>query len=625
MREYSTPRATPTPRTGSLTDDLLTNAEQAPSAVALLRRTGPTGPGGGWEQVSTVALRDEVAAVARGLLALGVEAGDRVLLVARTRWEWTVVDYALWWVGAVSVPLYDSVAVDQLARVLADAPVVAAVVGDAAVAARLRDAAAATPPRHTWVLDDGGLETLVAAGTGPDAPAEEAVTARRDAVRPDDLATLLFTSGTTGRPRGCELTHGHLMAGAQACLDGLPELYRATEPTADPAAGDAGHSPADDTVDDGPSTLLFLPLAHVLARSVQVACVRARVRIAHGSDLRRLTDDLQQVRPTFVLAVPRVLEQLFNTVSLHAAADGRGRVFERATDTAIAWSRARDRGRVPTRLRLRHAAYQRLLRTRLHEALGGRCRHAVCGGAPLGERLGHFYRGIGISVLEGYGLTETAGAVTVNQPGATRIGTVGRPLPGTGVRISDEGELLVRGPQVFRGYHDLPGLTAEVLTPDGWLHTGDVGEVDDEGFVRVTGRQREIFVTAGGKSVAPAVLEDRVRAHALVSQCLVVGDGRPYVGALVTLDPDAVALWAERHGAPRDAVRLTTHPALLAEVQAGVDEANLAVSKAESIKRFRVLPRDWTEEDGDLTPSLKLRRSVVLRRHRDAIESLYDA
>ncbi|GAA0985897.1 Long-chain-fatty-acid--CoA ligase FadD15 [Nocardioides aquaticus] len=609
MREYSTPRTTPAPLTGSLTDDLLTNADQAPTAVALLRRT--TASDGTWDEVTTTALRDEVAAVARGLLAAGVHAGDRVLIAARTRWEWTVVDYALWWVGAISVPLYDSVSVDQLARVLADAPVVAAVVGDTAVADRLREAAGTGVPRHTWVLDDGGLDALVTAGRGPDAPDDEALEARRAAVGPDDLATLLFTSGTTGRPRGCELTHGQLMAGAQACLDGLPELYRTPDP--------------DDEDDDGPSTLLFLPLAHVLARSVQVACVRARVRIAHGSDLRRLTDDLQQVRPTFVLAVPRVLEQLFNTVSLRAAADGRGRVFEKAADTAIAWSRARERGRVPARLRARHAAYQRLVRTRLHEALGGRCRHAVCGGAPLGERLGHFYRGIGISVLEGYGLTETAGAVTVNQPDATRIGTVGRPLPGAGVRISDEGELLVRGPQVFRGYHGLPGLTAEVLTADGWLHTGDVGEVDDEGFVRVTGRQREIFVTAGGKNVAPAVLEDKVRAHPLVSQCLVVGDGRPYVGALVTLDPDAVALWAERHGTSKDPAKLVSHPALLADVQAGVDEANLAVSKAESVKRFRVLPRDWTEEDGDLTPSLKLRRSVVLRRHRDAIESLYEA
>ncbi len=610
MREYSTPRTTPAPLTGSLTDDLLANAAEAPTGVAMLRRAAPDAA---WEEVTSTALRDEVVAVARGLVAAGVGAGDRVLLAARTRWEWTVVDYALWWVGAVSVPVYDSVAVEQLARVLADAPVVAAVVGDADVADRLREATAGTGvavPRHTWVLDDGGLDALHLAGRGPGAPTDLALEEARAAVGPDDLATLLFTAGTTGRPRGCELTHGNLMAGAQACLDGLPELYRSADP---------GHE------DDGPSTLLFHPLAHVHARSVQVACVRARVRIAHGSDLRRLTDDLQQVRPTFVLAVPRVLEQLFNTVSLRAAADGRGRIFERAADTAIAWSRARDRGRVPARLRARHAAYQRLVRTRLHEALGGRCRHAVCGGAPLGERLGHFYRGIGISVLEGYGLTETSGAVTVNQPDATRIGTVGRPLPGTGVRISDAGELLVRGPQVFRGYHDLPDVTAEVLGADGWLHTGDVGEVDDEGFVRVTGRRREIFVTAGGKNVAPAVLEDKVRAHPLVSQCLVVGDGRPYVGALVTLDPDAVALWAERLGAPRDPARLTDHPALLAEVQAGVDEANVAVSKAESIRRFRVLPRDWTEEDGELTPSLKLRRSVVLRRHRDAIEGLYDA
>ncbi len=361
----------------------------------------------------------------------------------------------------------------------------------------------------------------------------------------------------------------------------------------------------------------------MLARIIQVGCIRSATRLTHSPDITRLPDDLRAVRPTFVLAVPRVFEKLFNTASQRATADGRGRLFERATDTAIAWSRAQDAGRVPLALRARHAAYSRVVYARLREALGGSCRYAVSGGAPLGERLGHFYRGIGVTVLEGYGLTESTGAVTVNLPDALKIGTVGRPLPGTAVRVADDGELLFRGGQVFAGYRGDPTATAEVVEPDGWMHTGDVGEVDDEGFVRITGRKKEILVTAGGKNVAPAALEDEVRAHPLVSQCLVVGDGRPFVAALVTLDREALPAWAEAHGTSADPADLTTDPALLAEVQRAVDQANRAVSKAESIRKVRVLAHDWTEEGGELTPSLKLRRSVVVHRCREQIADLY--
>jgi long-chain acyl-CoA synthetase len=396
------------------------------------------------------------------------------------------------------------------------------------------------------------------------------------------------------------LTHGNFMFELAVAVDELEELFTA----------------------DG-STLLFLPLAHVLARIVQVGCVRSRTRLAHSASVTTLIPDLGDYRPTFVLAVPRVFEKMFNTASQRATADGRGRLFDRAAETAIAWSRGLDRGGPSLAVRARHAAFSRLVYGRLRESLGGECRYAVSGGAPLGDRLGHFYRGIGLTVLEGYGLTETTAAITVNTPDAHKVGTVGRPLPGTSIRVADDGELLCRGGQVFAGYWNDEESTREVLERDGWLHTGDVGEVDDEGFVRVTGRKREILVTAGGKNVAPAVLEDRLRAHPLISQCLVVGDGQPFIAALMTLDREAATQWAEAHGKSRRLADLADDADLRAEVGAAVDDANQAVSRAESIRKFTILGRDWTEEGGQLTPSLKLKRRVVMRECRDEIADLY--
>jgi long-chain acyl-CoA synthetase len=361
----------------------------------------------------------------------------------------------------------------------------------------------------------------------------------------------------------------------------------------------------------------------VFARIVQVGCVMSRTRLGHSPDIKNLLPDLQSFRPTFVLAVPRVFEKVFNTASQKAAAEGRGTVFDRAAETAIAWSRAQDRGRVPLRVRAEHAVFSRLVYGKLLAALGGSCTFAVSGGAPLGERLGHFYRGVGLTILEGYGLTETTAALTVNLPGAHKIGTVGRPLPGTAVRVADDGELLFRGGQVFAGYWDNETATAETLERDGWFHSGDVGEVDDEGFVRITGRKKEILVTAGGKNVAPAVLEDRVRAHVLVDQCLVVGDGQPFIGALVTLDREALAVWAEGRGLSGSAEDLLDHADVRAAVEEAVEDANRAVSKAESIRKFAVIAEEWTEEGGQLTPSLKLKRSVVMRESRAHVEALY--
>ena len=398
------------------------------------------------------------------------------------------------------------------------------------------------------------------------------------------------------------LTHGNFMHELSAAVEELDELF---------AGEDA-------------STLLFLPLAHVFARVIQVGAVRQRVLLGYSPDIRRLTADLETFRPTFLLAVPRVFEKLFNSASQKAAADGRGRLFDRAAVTAIAYSRALDGGRPGRVLRTRHALFERLVYSRLRAALGGRCAYAVSGGAPLGERLGHFYRGIGVTVLEGYGLTETTAAVTVNVPDALKIGTVGRPLGGTTVQVADDGELLVRGGQVQSGYWQDSVATGESLD-GGWLRTGDLGEIDDEGFVRVTGRKKEILVTAGGKNVAPAGLEDQVRAHPLVSQCLVVGDGQPFIAALVTLDPDAVGPWAEAHGKSADVRELVDDPDLRAEVQSAVDEANRTVSQAESIRRFSVLPVDWTEESGLLTPSLKLKRALVMHEFRREVADLYES
>ena len=383
-----------------------------------------------------------------------------------------------------------------------------------------------TELQHVWSIEDNAVDVLSRLGSDI---ADDLLEQRRTTATPLDLATLIYTSGTTGKPKGCMLTHGNFMFELGVAVDELGDLF--------------------DT--DDASTLLFLPLAHVFARIIQVGCVKSRARMGHSADIKNLVADLGEFQPTFILAVPRVFEKVFNTASQRATADGRGKVFDRAADVAIAWSRAQDGKRVPVRLRAQHALFDRLVYGKLRQALGGSCGYAISGGAPLGERLGHFYRGIGLVVLEGYGLTETTAALSANLPDATKIGTVGRPLPGTGVRVADDGELLFRGGQVFAGYWDNESATNEALDRDGWFHTGDVGEVDDEGFVRITGRKKEILVTAGGKNVAPAVLEDRLRAHALVDQCLVVGDGQPFIGALVTIDRETYAPWAEQHDKPR--------------------------------------------------------------------------
>ncbi len=592
MREYSTTLTVDLP-TGNLTDDVIVNGQKHTDEVVFSRRAGST-----WTDVTAGTFLADVKAVAKGLVAAGVEPGDRVAVMSRTRYEWTLVDYAIWFAGAATVPIYETSSTEQVEWILADSGARAVIAETPEHISRVNACRERlTELHHAWSIDGGAVDLLGRLGADI---SEADLEARRTTSGPDSLATLIYTSGTTGRPKGCMLTHANFGIETIAVSDELEELLQ-----------------------QGASTLLFLPLAHVFARVIQVVCVRNRVRLGHSSDIKNLLADLGAFGPTFILAVPRVFEKVFNTASQRASADGKGKIFARAAEVAIGFSRGLEAGRTPVSVRLQHRIFDRLVYARLRSALGGSCRYAVSGGAPLGERLGHFYRGVGVNVLEGYGLTETTAALTVNLPDAQKVGTVGRPVQGTSVRVAEDGELLFRGGQVFTGYWRNESATAEATEADGWFHTGDVGEVDEEGFVRITGRKKEILVTAGGKNVAPAVLEDRLRASALVDQCIVVGDGQPFIAALVTIDPDVLPGWAKQHGKRGSLTDLVDDPDLRAEVEAAVEEANTAVSRAEAIRKFAILPGQWTEEGGQLTPSLKLKRNVVLRQCHEDVEALY--
>ncbi|CAN5247290.1 long-chain fatty acid--CoA ligase [soil metagenome] len=450
-----------------------------------------------------------------------------------------------------------------------------------------------------WQIEAGGVEEVSAAGA--DVP-DSAVDERRAGTKGDSLATIIYTSGTTGRPKGCELTHSNIYFDISNAIPGLSDLFNKQG-----------------------STLLFLPLAHVFARLIQCGAVQTGTRLGHTADVKNLLGDLAAFQPTFILSVPRVFEKVYNASKQKAHAAGKGKIFNTAEDTAIAYSQALDSGGAGMLLKAKHGVFDKLVYSKLRAALGGRCHSAVSGGAPLGARLGHFYRGIGLTVYEGYGLTETSAASTVNLATALRIGTVGKPLPGMAVRIADDGEVLIKGPHVFGGYWKNEAATKEVFSDDGWFHSGDIGELDSDGFLKITGRKKEIIVTASGKNVAPAVLEDRLRAHPLISQCMVVGDQQPFIACLITIDPEAFPAWKEQHGKPAEATvaDLREDPEMQGEIQSAVDEANKAVSGAESIRKFRILDQDFTEEGGELTPTLKLKRAVVLDQHGAEVDALY--
>ncbi len=587
-----------TPR--HLVEVLHRSVERDPQHVLFGRREGDS-----WHDVTAGEFRREVDSLAKGFIASGVGVGDRVGIMSKTRYEWTLCDFALWSIAAIPVPIYETSSVDQVEWILADAQAVGCIVETKAHTWRLQVVRDRVPGvKHLWQIESSeevsGIAQLVEAGRGvPDAE----LASRQSVLAENVIATLIYTSGTTGRPKGCMLTHGNFVAECSSALRTLPELFEVPDA----------------------ATLLFLPLAHVFGRMIQVAVVMKGVKLSH-SDPGRLVKDLAVVRPTFVLSVPQVFEKIYETARRKATADGRRAIFDKAADTAIAYSRAMDDGRPGPLLAVRHAVFDKLVYTKLRAAFGGNVDLAISGGAPLGARLGHFFRGIGVTVLEGYGLTETTAAACVNTVEGQRIGTVGRPLDGFEVRVADGGEVLLRGGHVFGGYWRDDQATGSSLDAEGWLHTGDLGQLDDDGYLTITGRLKEIIVTAGGKNVAPAALEDVVRAHPLVAQAMVVGDQRSFVSALVTLDQDGLDQWMDDQGRARQPIAEVTHDEQVrAAVQGAVDTANATVSGAEQIRRFEILKGAWTEDSGHLTPTMKLKRTKVLQDFAREVDALYAA
>jgi long-chain acyl-CoA synthetase len=597
MREKAEPaRYIPAPEE-TLTDDLFANARDHGPETGYSRLVDDR-----WVPVTHTELATQVTDAGAGLMGWGLVPGDRVAIMAGTSFEWMVCDFAIWTAGGVTVPIYETSSPEQVEWILRDSGAVGVFAANADVAATVESVRGTLPDLRTvWTWDAEGLEELERSGRGIDSSEVEA---RRTSHTSDALATIIYTSGTTGRPKGCAITHANLLCQIHnvAAATNITELV----------------------FNDRSTTLLFIPVAHILARSIQLTAVHSRVHLAHSNDAKKAASLLVDVKPSVILAVPYIFERIYNTAKHKAAAEGKGWIFDLATTTATDFSESMDQGGPSLLLRLRHKVFDRLVYSKLRAALGGRVDYIVSGGAPLGERLGHFFRGIGINPLEGYGLTETCAGVTLNLPGQQRIGTVGRPLPGCAVRIAEDGEVLLKGGVVFNGYWHNDDATREAFDDDGWFRSGDLGSLDDDGYLTVTGRKKDLIVTAGGKNVAPAVLEDRLRAHWLVSQCLVVGDRRPYVAALLTIDAETLPQWLAEHGHAEARVdHIRENPDLLAELQSAVDDANKAVSQAEAIKRFAVLPQDFTVDTGLLTPTLKVKRALVTERYAAEIDGLY--
>ena len=597
MLEFGIPALIEIPEDAGLADAVHSRAAANPDDVMLRRRSAD----GQWQDVTAGQFSAQVSALAKGLIAAGIEPGDRVALMSATRYEWTLADYAIWSAGAVTVPVYETSSAEQVEWILSDSGARAAIAETdkhAEIISGLKDRL--PDLGQLWRIT--GLDEVAAAGASL---TDDQLREHRVRRKASDLATIVYTSGTTGRPKGCELTHRNLLSATRNAVHGaIPELF--------------------ETAGDG--TLLFMPLAHVFARIIEIGCVESGAILGHWEDTATVADGLREFQPTFLLAVPRVFEKVYNTAQQQASASpAKSKIFAAAVRAAVDYSEALGAGRPSLGLRLRHALFDHLVYGKLRAAVGGRVKYAVSGGAPLGERLGHFFRGAGITVLEGYGMTETSAAATVNKPRRNKVGTVGQPLPGVSARIADDGEILLRGGIIFARYWQNDAATSQALDADGWLHTGDLGSLDDEGFLRVTGRKKELIVTAGGKNVAPAVLEDRLRAHPLISQCMVVGDNKPFIACLITLDPEALDHWKQQHGKPAEATPadLANDPDLLAEIQAAVDDANKAVSRAESIRKFTILPVDFTTENDYITPSLKVKRALVARDFAAEIEALY--
>jgi long-chain acyl-CoA synthetase len=540
-----------------------------------------------------------IRAAAKGVIASGVAPGDRVALMSATRLEWTITDYAIIAAGAVTVPIYETSSADQVEWILSDSEAVLALFETPAMAALYTKVAESLPNcREALVIDEGGLDELVRRGADL---ADADLDGRIADITVDQLATIIYTSGTTGRPKGCLLTHGNLRANVSQSVDAIRSF-----------------------IGDDDSTLLFLPLAHVLAKIIALVCLESGIKVCYATDSKHLIEEMPMAQPTVLVSVPRVFEKVYNGASHKAASEGKGTIFNKAADVAIEWSRMNASLTRHPLVNAEHAVFDKLVYGKIRKAFGGRLRYAVSGGGPLGERLTHFFNGVGVKILEGYGLTETSPTLTANHPDAWKPGTVGRPVAGTSIRIAEDGEIWAKGPQVFQGYWHNEDATAEVLDADGWFRTGDIGELDDEGYLRITGRAKDLIVTAAGKNVAPAPLEDRLRAHPLISQAVVVGDRRPFVAALLALDEEALAVWAGEHGHPgATAADLADDSELRAELQRAVDDANQSVSRAESIRSFAVLPRDLTIDAAEITPTLKVRRANVEKCYADMIDGLY--
>jgi len=594
MNEISIPPLVPAATAGNLTNLIAERAWFEPERIIMSRPLGE-----GWQPVTAREVEEEIRATAKGLIASGVQIGDRVAIMARTRYEWTILDFATWFAGGVVVPIYDTSSAEQIDWILNDSHSVAIIVETPALA-ELVKTVQPSHTRHMWTMTEDVLTVLREAGKHI---GDDEIDRRRNAITPASLATLIYTSGTTGKPKGVQLSHANFLSECGNVVQGASELF----------------------LKPGGSTLLFLPIAHVFGRMVQIGSISAGLHMAHCSDpVGRLPMDLASFKPTFVLAVPRIFEKIYNGAEAKAEAAGKGDIFRKAAAVAIAYSEALDKKKVSPILKLKHGLFDKLVYSKIRAGMGGRVEAAISGGAPLGVRLGHFYRGAGVTVLEGYGLTETTAGATLNLIGAQRVGSVGRPIPGTSVKIAEDGEVLLRGPIVMDGYWQNQAANDEVFDSERWFKSGDLGKLDEDGFLYIVGRKKELIVTAGGKNVAPAVLEDRLRAHPLVSQCMVVGDNQPFIAALVTLDPDALKAWVANHKKDGASIGdLVNDPDLIAVVQTAVDEANKAVSKAESIRKFTLLSTDFTIAGGHLTAKLSVKRHVVAKEFAKEIDALF--
>jgi long-chain acyl-CoA synthetase len=593
MNEVTNPAIIPAATAGNLTNLISERAWFEPERITMSRPLGD-----GWQPLTARQVEEEIRATAKGLVAAGIQIGDRVAIMARTRYEWTILDFAIWYAGGCVVPIYETSSAEQVDWILNDSASVGLIV-ETPTHRELVTSVLPSHTKHVWVMTEDVLATLRSAGKEV---SDDEIERRRNALVPETLATLIYTSGTTGRPKGVQLTHGNFLSECGNVVEGASDLF----------------------LKPGGSTLLFLPVAHVFGRMVEIGAIHAGLHLAHCSDpVGRLQPDLASFKPSFVLAVPRIFEKIYNGAEAKADAAGKGKIFRKAAEVAIAYSESKDKRGFNPLLTLKHALFDKLVYSKIRAAMGGAVEAAISGGAPLGARLGHFYRGAGITILEGYGLTETTAGATLNLTKNIRVGSVGRPIPGTTIKIADDGEVLIKGPIVMRGYWQNDSANQEVF--DGqWFKSGDLGRLDDEGFLYITGRKKELIVTAGGKNVAPAVLEDRLRAHPLVSQCMVVGDNQPFIASLITIDQDMLKGWIAANSKTGATIAtLINDPDLIAVIQTAVDEANKAVSKAESIRKFAILANDFTIAGGELTAKLSLKRHVIAEKYATEITALF--